>query len=329
MNWKSYICASLLMGALAFDTQAQQAPQYSLYMFNLYGYNTAYAGLDGSVSATGVFRKQWTSFAGSPLTFQANVHLPIEYLKSGVGLSAEHDRLGAETYTNLRVSYNYIAPLNKKTVLSIGGAVRMSQRTLDGSLLRTPEGNYEGGTIVHNDDLIPLTKATGMTWGAEAGIYLKHENYGLGVSAINLHQPTVSLVALSGETVQMLLRRTYFLTGQYTWNINEDFALQPSVLVKTNLDQWQPELATILKYKKQFWGGVGYRGYSSLTRDAVIVMAGMQFDKHWTLAYSYDISMGALRTYNSGSHELMLNYNLREPLGKAVPQKIIYNPRFL
>jgi len=97
----------LLLG-MTTQVWAQQPSQYSLYMLNPYGYNTAYAGLDESLSITGVFRKQWVNLPGSPMSFQFNAHMPLEYINSGVGLSVEHDRLGAQFYTHVQGSYNYI-----------------------------------------------------------------------------------------------------------------------------------------------------------------------------------------------------------------------------
>lgn len=306
---------------------AQQPAQYSMFMLNKYNYNTAYAGLDGSVSATAVFRKQWVNFVGSPLTFQANVHLPIPYLRSGVGLGMEQDRIGAELQTRVRASYNYIFSIGAGQ-LSVGIAGNYLQKTLDGSLLRTPDGNYEGATINHNDALLGVNRAIGSTFTAEAGIYYKQPKFEIGASMINLQEPTARLV--SGAFVQELrYRRALAVQGQYNFDINSDFDLQPTFLVKSDFVKVQAELALVLRYQKQFFGGLGYRGFDSRSQDALFLLVGMQVNKNFMLAYSYDISLNAIRTYNSGSHEVVLNYNLNKSLGKEIPQKIIYNPRFL
>lgn len=307
--------------------QAQQAAQYSLFALNPYAYNTAYAGLDGSVSATAVFRKQWVSFAGSPLTFQANVHAPVPFLRSGFGFSAEHDRLGAQANTHLRASYNYFIPIKAGT-LSIGVGGTWLQKTIDADLLRTPDGNYEGGIIEHNDQLLSAGRSVGATFGVEAGIYYKHPRFAVGLAATHLNAP-VSTLSGQAVTTKVRYQRAFAFQAQYNWEINADWLLQPNVLLKTDLVRYQPELAMILKYQQRFMGGIGYRGYDGLSQDAVVVMAGMQINKNMLLAYSYDISINALRTYNSGSHEVVFNYNLQKLLGKEIPQKIIYNPRFL
>jgi hypothetical protein len=106
-------------------------------------------------------------------------------------------------------------------------------------------------------------------------------------------------------------------------------SLHPSFLLKTDLIKFQPEIGAIFKYQDNFFGGLTFRGYSKNTKDAVVLIAGLKLNKNFILAYSYDISVSKLTTYNSGSHEVILNYNLNRPIGKEIPAKVIYNPRFL
>ena len=100
------LCLCLSIGTTM--VWAQQPAQYSLFMLNKYAYNNAYNGLDQSLSITGVFRKQWTTFPGSPLNFNFTAHLPLEMISSGVGFGVEYDALGAYTNITVRGSYSYI-----------------------------------------------------------------------------------------------------------------------------------------------------------------------------------------------------------------------------
>lgn len=307
---------------------AQQPAQYSMYMLNPYQYHTAYAGLDESLSATGVFRKQWVNFPGSPLGFNFNVHLPLEYLRSGVGIAMEHDIIGAYANTMAKASYNYIFDFGDKGKLSAGASLRFMQKSLDGTILRAPDGNYEAGIIIgHNDNLIPQTKVSSNTFSADAGIYYKHSKFEAGLTAINLTAPKTRLDIGTIQEIRYL--RNYMLSAAYRFDINKDMSLHPSVLLKTDFIKFQPEYGIIFKYQDNFFGGAAFRGYNKSTMDAVVILAGMQITKNIMLAYSYDVSISKLSNFNSGSHEIMLNYNLRQPLGKEIPAKVIYNPRFL
>lgn len=317
-----------LVGVLLIGTQAkaQQPAQYSLFMLNKYNYNTAYAGLDGSLSATGVVRKQWVSFPGSPLTFQFNAHTPIPYIRSGVGLGFEYDAIGAERMLKMRLSYNYIINLGKAQ-LSLGASGNFLQRTLDGDILRTPDGQYSGG-INHNDPILGNISSRGNTWTAEVGVYYKHPKFEIGVSAINLQEPIAKLSA-ANIVQEIKYKRNLFLQAQYNWDIASRWTIAPTLLAKTDLVKTQIDLAASVWYDNRFLGGVGYRGFTANAQDAVFLYVGMQITKNLLLAYNYDISLNALRSFNSGSHEIVLNYNLQKEMGKQIPQKIIYNPRFL
>lgn len=316
------------IGLLAANmAQAQQLPQYSMYMLNRYAYNSAYGGLDGSLSTTAVFRKQWVNFPGTPIGFQVNAHLPVNIIRSGVGIGIEHDRLGAEVNTNLQLSYNYIADLGKAGKLSIGGAAAWAQKGIDGNLLRAPDGNYEGGGIIHNDDYIPNVKTVASTFSAQAGVYYQHKLVEGGVS---VHHLPASLISWEGNVLQKV-RYVQHFTAMVSGNIplSDDVLLQPSVLVKTDFNKVQPELSLLVNWRKMVFGGIAFRGYSKTTQDAVVLMAGVDFAKHFRIAYSYDISVSQLKSFNAGSHEVILHYNLRREIGKGVPPKVIYNPRFL
>jgi len=323
MNIKKYILSLVLvLGAVSLSL-AQQPSQYTLFMFNRYAYNNAYNGLDKSLSLTGVFRKQWVGFPGSPLNANFSAHLPIEFISSGVGLGVEYDMLGAYKNLSVKLSYSYLLRLGQGT-LSIGAAGRLLQKNLDGSKLITPTGNYETG-INHNDNVVPIANENGLSFSLDAAVYYKHEKFGIGFSAINLNSPRINLATDASVTY----RPAYFLMGHYNWQMTDKFSLHPHVLLKTDFIKVQPEIALILRYNGNIFGGLAFRGYDANSIDAVVFLAGMQITKNIMLAYSYDLSIGSLQSFNSGSHEVVLNYNLNKKIGKEIPAKVIYNPRFL
>ena len=87
---------TLLILAFALSlAYGQQPAQYSLFMMNKLNWNPAYAGLDNSLSATGVYRAQWAGLEGNPVTQNVNVHMPLYILSSGIGINLENDELRA------------------------------------------------------------------------------------------------------------------------------------------------------------------------------------------------------------------------------------------
>lgn len=319
---------NLLLFLGAAQLSAQQAPQYSHYMLNPYAYNTGFAGLDRSLSITGAARRQWTGLIGSPASVNFNAHLPINYINSGVGFGVEYDEIGAENNIHLNAAYNYIFDLGEDRKLSIGANLGFVQKTLDGTLLRAPDGIYEGG-IDHSDSQIPFTRVSDMDLTIGAGLFYRSERWQAGLGLQHLNAPTLSLAVGTDGTTEINYTRNFFLTFQYNWELNPTWTLRPGFLLKSDLGRIQPEVSVLAEYNEQFFAGLSYRGYNQLTSDAVVVLAGFQLTDNLSMAYSYDWSIGGLQNYNSGSHELTLNYNLNQPIGTALPPKIIYNPRFL
>ena len=304
----------------------QQPAQYSLFMMNKLNWNPAYAGLDNSLSATGVYRAQWAGLEGNPITQNVNVHMPLYILSSGIGINLENDELGAERRTTGTVSYNYQLPVGRRGLLAIGLSAGLAQRTLDGSKLRSPDVDYDidASVIIHNDGLLPISQinASAATFGA--GIYYYSERFEAGFAARNLSEPTVELDAIS-----LVLKRTFFFNAGGHFDLGGSLSLHPSLLARSDLAQTQTDIAAILQYNDNIFGGASFRGYNSDNIDAVAFIAGFKLSENVTLAYAYDLTLSALNQVSNGSHEVMINYNLNKRLGTGRPPKVIYNPRTL
>jgi len=154
----------LILLSVASLVSAQQAGQYSLNQLNPFRYNPAYAGLDNSLSATGIYRTQWTGIQGNPTYFTANAHMPLYFLQGGIGINIEQEELGASEWLKADIAYNYQLQLGKKGVLSLGLDGGIIQYTLDGAQLRTPEGEY-----IARISLSTLEFLTERTYIAEVG----------------------------------------------------------------------------------------------------------------------------------------------------------------
>lgn len=316
----------LLLVLTSVQVQAQQAAQYSLYALNPYQINPAYGGLDESLSMTGAFRKQWVDLEGSPTTQAFNAHMPFYFLNGGVGLSIENDILGAERNTMVTASYNYIKDLGQESVISVGFAGGFVQKMLDGSLLRAPDGIYEGPTINHNDPILSEGKQSGIAPVLNAGVFYRSALFEAGISGSHLLESSVQYS--DNAVTEVTFNRNLYFTFAYNIYLGEKLHLKPSLLVKSDFVQTQVDFSGILRYNDNIIFGSSLRGYNQRTLDAVVVLAGMQVTDNITIAYAYDIPLSDLRTVNSGSHEIVLNYNLRKKIGGEIPSKIIYNPRF-
>lgn len=302
---------------------AQQAPQYSLYMLNPLQFNPAYAGTGSAINLTGVYRKQWVNLEGSPAQQTINAHLPLYFISSGIGLSFDNDQLGARRYSTVKMHYNYQLPVGPSGVFSAGVNFGLGQFVWDGDRLRTPGGQYNGG-IDHQDGLLPTNQVTASTSDIGAGVYFTDGRLRAGLSAANLLASKIQL-----EEVSLSNERQYFLYAGYDFALNRALEIIPSVLLKSDFNEYQVEVSAILRYNGNIFGGITYRGFDNTHLDGLVFLAGFNLGQQTTIGYAYDLTLSPLNSVSNGSHEIVLNYRLKENFGKGKLPKVIYNPRFL
>ena len=304
---------------------SQQSGNYSLYMFNKFSFNPAYAGMDNSLSLTGVYRKQWSGLTDSPISQNFNVHAPLYILNGGIGINVESEQLGLESNLLATFSYNFRLPVGKIGVLAIGASGGIYQKTLDGARILTPEGFYEGLTINHNDNLpLPTNEVSEKTPTFNAGIYFQSERFEAGISTINILEPVIE-----GDFFSAVLSRNYFFNAAYLFDLTRSITVHPSLLIKTDLVEYQMEASLLFKYNDNIMIGGAFRGYNTNTIDAASIIVGLKLSEKISIAYAYDYTLSALDVLSNGSHEIMVNYNLNREIGKGKLPKIIFNPRYI
>ena len=58
-------------------------------------------------------------------------------------------------------------------------------------------------------------------------------------------------------------------------------------------------------------------------------MVGTKINPKYSISYSFDTGLSAIKYTNEGTHELRMTYNLNKVISTGLPPKIIYNPRYL
>lgn len=299
----------------------QQYPQNSLYLVDKYSINPAYGGLDRSLSANFNYRTQWQDITGNPKSFYFNAHLPLYIINGGVGFSVQNDVVGSIRTTRLNLSYNYVYPITGG-VISTGGALGIKQHRINGSELVTPGGIYEPGFISHEDPILSETNMNGVSPDWTIAMFIGQDYFDLGITLSNI---TISSTTFDNFTLDQSKHLSLF--GQIPFIIG-DFEVYPSFLLKTNFKSYQSDISCLVKSGNIF-GGMSLRGFNEKSLDSFIIIGGLRFNDHYTLSYSYDMGISALRHVSQGSHEININYNLNKRIGIGLPPDIIYNPRNL
>ena len=306
---------------------SQQTAQYSLSNLNRYNFNPAYAGLDYSLSSTGVSRNQWNGISRRPSTQSLNAHMPLYIANGGVGFKLENDILGSRRNLNFALSYNYVMT-NDWGILSIGIAAGINQFTLDGTELRTRDGNYEGNVIEHQDPLLPNTKESDLKPRFEVGAYAILGDFEAGISVVNIGAGSFNIPGQDG-ILKVPQDPVIHLSSEYTLAMNPDWDFIPSIFISSDINETQLSGLLRFVYGSRISFGAGWRGYSQNSFDAAIGTVGYKINEHFDLHYAYDIGLSDLTTRSNGSHELILKYNLNKKIGAGTLPRIIYNPRFL
>lgn len=303
--------SSLFIGVSSF---AQQDFQFTQYMYDRLSFNPGFAGIDGKICATGIFRQQWSGFDGSPQTMLLNVHGPVKAIKGGLGLSVFKDKLGQFNDTYARVSYSYHLGLGGG-ILGIGVAGGMVSKSLAFSWLPP-----DGVNTITTDNAIPDNAISQTTYDLSLGLYYAGPNYYVGLSSTHLSESDLS-------SLGYLNKRHYYVVAGYNYTLpgSGDWMLKPTVLVKSDAASTQVDISLRGMWRNMVWAGISYR-----LQDAIAPILGYQqpLGKGMIkIGYSYDITTSEIKNYSNGSHEIMLNYcfNL-DPQPKVQRKKTV---RFL
>lgn len=308
---------------------AQQIPQSSLYNHNTYDFNTAVAGVDGNLSINADLRRQWLGLEGAPATQYINAHLPIYYTRGGFGLALKNTTIGVTRNLRASLGYNQIININENTVLSVGLSGGLDQHVFNGQDLRTPDGDYgDPVTISHADFILSETQESAIAPIVSASIYLKSKQLRVGISGDNLLASTFEFDNSRSDIVFNQIRHYYGYIS-YELDLGSDLVLRPSVLLKAEMAELQTDLNITAEFQDMFILGAGYRGYSAISTDAIVFQGGIRMNNNLQFIYSYDFGLSELVSTHTGSHEILVKYEIETKIGKGNPPPIIYNPRFL
>ncbi|MEZ4793207.1 MAG: type IX secretion system membrane protein PorP/SprF [Gelidibacter sp.] len=307
MIQKSSILKTLL-GVLIFFTfaaaDAQQDPQYTQYMYNTMSVNPAYAGQREVLSITGLYRTQWVGIDGAPKTQTLGIHAPLRNEKIGLGLSIVNDALGPASESNIDANFSYTIQISdNNTKLSFGVKAGMHLLDTDWS-----KGRYRNPDNVFNENISLFSPTVG------AGMYLHNRKWYVGLSVPNFI--TTKHYNDFQESVAAE-RINYYLIAGYVFDLSENTKLKPAALVKAV--SGAPIIADVsanFLFNDKITLGVAYRW-----DDAISGLAGFQVTDGLYIGYAYDATTTNLNNYNSGSHEIMVRFELQK-LGR------ILSPRF-
>ena len=281
----------LLVGVL--EMRAQYDPSFSHYFDLEPSFNPAAVGKQSKLNVTAAYALDMAGFEHNPRTFQVAADMPFFLLnhRHGVGLSLLNDQIGLFTHQRLALQYALQNKLLGGT-LSVGVQGGMLSEKFDGSKVDLGESN---------DPAFSTSKVDGSGLDLGFGLYYSHGPWYVGLSGLHLNTPKIDL----GETNEMQIDATYYLTGGYNIKLRNPFlSIKPSTMVRYDGTTWRGDVTCRLVYtheKKMMYGGVAYSPTNSVTFLLGGVFHGV------VLGYSYEMYTSAISPGN-GSHELFVGY---------------------
>jgi type IX secretion system PorP/SprF family membrane protein len=276
----------------------QQTPIYTQYMFNPFIYNPAVAGVDPYYQIRSNHRFQWIGIKDPPVTNTLSFQGPHSSMPMGFGGYLYNDVTGPTSKTGLTGSYAYNIGLTESMRLSMGISLGIIQFRVDGTQIQFKEAEP---TLAIVDGV-----QSSYVPDANFGAYLYSENYFAGFSTSQLINTKLKLT--NDENGLNKLRSHFYFIGGYKYEINTNFKIEPSLMVKgTAPAQLQADVTARVIYQERGWLGVSYR-----SQDAVSCLLGYIHEERIYIGYSYDFTVTSLKKYNSGSHEIMIGYRFND-----------------
>lgn len=317
-----YIVLFVILTA-SFIGHSQNDAHYSHFNFNPFILNPASVPRDNKIDICLLGRKQWYGFPTSPANQMVCGKTYYKDMYGGMGLLFNNDQLGEENIFNLRASYNYYVRLNRQHLLSLGLGLGFINNTVDGSQLRYAD----------YDDPMAITDkyshfAGDASFGAE--VNSKYYNYTAGLAISHLNK--VFKMGKKGRQKLELEPASHIYTyGTYYYQVNDEVKIEPTLLIKSSVFITQFEMNCIASFNRDLW----YSGLTYRLSDALVVMGGYNFkttngrnSTRYRHGYAYEFSVGMLRTYNNGSHEIMYALNFdgftTERIKPPSPGKLFY-----
>jgi type IX secretion system PorP/SprF family membrane protein len=293
------------------SVSAQQDPEYTHYMYNMSVVNPAYAtGVPAMMNFGGLYRTQWVGAYGAPKTFTFFGHTAInDKIEAGISFLSDDIGDGAKKENNVYADFAYVLKLGGKNKLSLGLKAGFSsmQSNFNGFRFTDPQ------TDIAFSENINATKPN-----IGVGAYYFRDNLYVGLSAPNLLKSKYieeksGVNAFGSEEIHT------FLTAGYVFQLNNALKLKPAFMSK--FVKGAPitlDVSANVLYNEKFEFGASYR-----IDDSVSALFNINVTPTLRVGYAYDYTLTNFGQFNSGTHEIMLLFDL-DLLGKGFDK----SPRF-
>jgi type IX secretion system PorP/SprF family membrane protein len=290
----------LILLSFTLLVKSQQLPVMQQYLLQPSLLNPAITGSTECSRFNLMDRHQWLGFPGAPKTqiLTAETTLSSKTSSNGLGLHLHNDINGAQKQLGGTFIYSFHFYLNRRKTLKMGLG-------LSGTVYQLALDERDFTQIY--DPIVNRNINREFNFDASTGVYIYHDRFFAGFSAIQLLPPLSSIHPYTNT------RSFYVYTGSDFAFSGKDFTFQPSVLYCFNQEgEMHIDLNPGFVYKDNYWIIFSYR---HLLNDfpgqanSLVTYLGLNY-KNFSFGYGFDIGLTALQKNHYGSHEFMVGYKI-------------------
>lgn len=300
------ISLALIVCGIFHSAIAQQDALFTQYIDAQLYANPAEAGSTDHLTIAGIHRQQWAGLEGAPMTSGLMIHSPLHYESIAIGLDLWNDALGTLNRTTAAANFAYRFKFKNGGKFSVGIKALADFNFADISTLSNGD-----------DDPRAQTLENSITPNAGVGIMYRSPKWfiGIGVPRLLENKDPNGTNSNGGYSNQM---QAYFLAGVLI-NMSDKWIFRPTTQVRASLTTpLSVDVTATFIGSEKIYFGLNYRLNAS-----VGFIAQYQLNQQIKLGYAFDLgTTSALRTTHSGSHEVVLTYDMN------YKKSSIASPRF-
>jgi type IX secretion system PorP/SprF family membrane protein len=304
---KKILLPTLLILLTFLEVNAQQAPHYTQYMYNMNVINPAYAGSKENLSFGLLYRKQWIEIQDAPATFSLSGSSPVGK-NVGLGLSVISDKIGPVEENNIYGDFSYTLNLGGERRLALGLKAGVTLQKIGLKSIIQP-------TLPDPNDGAFQEDTNNSKFNIGTGLFYYTNKYYVAFSIPNMLKS--AHLDYNGVKYGTEIQH-YFLTGGYVFDLNPNLKFKPFGMVKSAFGApVSVDVSTNFLYVEKFEMGATYR-----LQDSFGLMVNYAVSPSLRIGYAYDHIISDLKVTTPSSHEIILLFDV------SFSKKVSQSPRF-
>ncbi len=167
--------------------------------------------------------------------------------------------------------------------------------------------------IQHPDDPAYDPDKTGRSsdtkFDANVGVCYLTPKYYIGLSALHLSNPKYDEITINGKDWFSQMCTQFFFVGGYHYDIDDNWCIRPEVFMRyVHTTPLSVNVGIHGFYTDRYGIGVNFM----TGQKAISFSAKINLSDQFRIGYSYDVYYGTIKPYQKGTHEISVNYYLKD-----------------